>query len=133
MLKNKKKILIASRPTNKEFSGYYEFPGGKIKRGELMIEALFREIREELDISLNLSKTYYLKSYTVIQKKKKINLNFFMTTDWFGKIKNKENQNLEWITPNKLYEFKLLQTNSKFIRYLLQSIFPANDGNDITT
>ena len=41
MLKNKKKILIASRPTNKEFSGYYEFPGGKIKRGELMIEALF--------------------------------------------------------------------------------------------
>ncbi len=92
-----------------------------------MIEALFREVKEELDVNIDLNKTYFLKSYNVFQKRKKINLNFFMTTNWFGKVKNMENQKFKWITPNKLYQFKLLKTNEQFIKYLLQSIFPPNN------
>ena len=32
ILKKKDKILISSRPEQKEFSGFYEFPGGKVKK-----------------------------------------------------------------------------------------------------
>ena len=35
-----------------EFRGLYEFPGGKLEPGESPRQALLREIREELDLSL---------------------------------------------------------------------------------
>ena len=38
------KILIAKRPANKEYAGFWEFPGGKIKKGETLEEALKRKL-----------------------------------------------------------------------------------------
>lgn len=37
-----------------EFKGYYEFPGGKIEKGESSREALHREIEEELDCPIKI-------------------------------------------------------------------------------
>src|SRR5256712_12260910 len=44
--------LLAQRPASKVYSGYWEFPGGKIEPGEPVAEALRREIREELGIEI---------------------------------------------------------------------------------
>jgi mutator protein MutT len=44
--------LLAQRPHDKVYSGHWEFPGGKIEPGELVAEALKREIREELGIEI---------------------------------------------------------------------------------
>ena len=49
LFKNKR-VLIASRPPLKIFSGYFEFPGGKVEKGEFPLEALYRELKEELKI-----------------------------------------------------------------------------------
>src|SRR5882762_1509594 len=45
-------VLLAQRPSSKVYSGYWEFPGGKIEPGEPVAEALKREIREELGIEI---------------------------------------------------------------------------------
>jgi len=44
------KVLIARRKLGKSFSGYWEFPGGKIEPGENPLFALQRELLEELDM-----------------------------------------------------------------------------------
>ena len=45
-------LLIAERPPNKAWAGYWEFPGGKIEAGESHEAALLRELREELGLAL---------------------------------------------------------------------------------
>ncbi|MFC0035995.1 (deoxy)nucleoside triphosphate pyrophosphohydrolase [Cardiobacterium valvarum] len=46
-------LLIAERPPNKNWAGYWEFPGGKIEAGESHEAALIRELREELGLDLS--------------------------------------------------------------------------------
>ena len=45
-------FLICSRPKDKKFSGFWEFPGGKVEQGETKIKALEREINEELSVTI---------------------------------------------------------------------------------
>ena len=125
ILKKNEKILISSRPQNKIFSGFFEFPGGKINPNEFVIEALKREIYEELGVMIDLRSIFFLKSYQVIQRKKKIKLIFFLCLNWFGEIFSKELQEFKWISPLSLNEFKMLKSNDKIIDYLLSRSFPT--------
>lgn len=44
--------LMHRRPLNKQHGGLWEFPGGKVEKGETPRNALVRELREELGISV---------------------------------------------------------------------------------
>ena len=99
-------------------SGFFEFPGGKVKKGEFFIEALSREIFEELNVKLDLSKVRFLKTEIKYKKKKTIKLIFFDCKRWIGKIKNNEHQDIRWIYINEINNFKILESNKEFIRFL---------------
>ena len=45
-------LLLARRPSGKDLPDQWEFPGGKLEAGESEAEALVRELREELSLSL---------------------------------------------------------------------------------
>ena len=47
------RLLLASRPEGKPYSGYWEFPGGKLEPGETVAHALKRELHEELGIDIS--------------------------------------------------------------------------------
>lgn len=50
VLRKGEKILAYRRPMDKELGGRWEFPGGKMEDGETPEQALARELREELNI-----------------------------------------------------------------------------------
>ncbi len=49
------KILTARRKQGKHLSGYWEFPGGKIEKGESPEECLVRELYEEMGIVIRVN------------------------------------------------------------------------------
>jgi 8-oxo-dGTP diphosphatase len=46
------RVLIAQRPAHKQLGGLWEFPGGKVEPGESPEAALMRELKEELDVTV---------------------------------------------------------------------------------
>lgn len=66
IIKRNGKVLIGKRPINGILGGMWEFPGGKIEKGEDHNTALRREIAEELDVIVILKDAFgiYKHAYT---------------------------------------------------------------------
>ena len=52
-------FMICQRPAHKARGLLWEFPGGKIEPGETGPEALIRECREELGVTLSVGDVFY--------------------------------------------------------------------------
>ena len=108
------KILIAQRSNQKDHPLKWEFPGGKIKVNENPIEALKREIKEELSIDIKKSK--FLLDYQYdYQDIKKIHLYFYKIDEYVGKVKNIEHNQLLWTHCNDLEKVDLLDGDRMII------------------
>jgi 8-oxo-dGTP diphosphatase len=52
LLDSSGRLLITQRPAHKQLGGLWEFPGGKVEMGEAPEHALVRELKEELDLTV---------------------------------------------------------------------------------
>ena len=87
-------FLLASRPVGKPYAGYWEFPGGKIERGETLLQALERELREELDIH-DLQASFW-RACVVDYPHARVELQFCKVTQWQGMLRPCEGQQMAW-------------------------------------
>jgi len=108
LLKKKNKILITSRPKGKFLSGFYELPGGKLKKDESFVDCIKREIKEEINLQIYDSEIRNLDLITHKYKKTIIIMMVFMINRWKGKIRCNENQKIAWISSYEIRKFKFL-------------------------
>ncbi len=87
-------FLLAQRPAGKPYSGYWEFPGGKIERGEDARAALTRELREELGIEVREASPWITRVYAYTHAT--VRLHFFKVTAWDGEPQRLEDQDIRW-------------------------------------
>lgn len=59
---NEEKYFVTQRGYG-PFAGGWEFPGGKIEQGETKVEALIREIKEELDVRIEVKDFFHTVEY----------------------------------------------------------------------
>jgi 8-oxo-dGTP diphosphatase len=87
-------FLLAQRPPDKIWAGYWEFPGGKIEPGETARDALVRELREELGITVETAYPWLTRVFTYPHAT--VRLNFFRVTAWSGELHPHEGQEFSW-------------------------------------
>jgi len=97
--------LIVQRNKNKHLGLKWEFPGGKVESKETLEEALIREIKEELNITINVHQKIGEEEYK--DSKIYVTLHYFLCSHQSGTIKLNEHENFAWVNKKnfKKYEF----------------------------
>ena len=111
MIENNK--IFATQRGYGDFKDGWEFPGGKIEKGETPEEALIREIKEELDTTINVNK----KIDTVEQDYPNFHLsmNCFICNILEGDLVLKEHEASKWLSKDELYSVDWLPADKEII------------------
>lgn len=94
------KVLIAQRNKSKSLGGLWEFPGGKIEKGESQEQAIIREIKEELDMDIKPLQVFDEQTFEYPdQTIKLIALNCKMIGDHYVVL---EHEQVVWVYPDEM-------------------------------
>ena len=109
-------VLLGNRPAGKVWAGWWEFPGGKIEDGETPIQALQRELGEELGVQATEAYPWLVRTFDYPEKT--VKLNFFIVKLWQGEPVGREGQKLSWQNPSGLTVEPMLPANTPILSAL---------------
>lgn len=110
-------ILLGNRPADKPWPGWWELPGGKLEPGESVMQALARELHEELGIQIHTATPWvtYVHAYPTTT----VRLAFCRVTGWDGEPQGLEGQLLRWVPLTEALDVpKLLPATYPPLRWL---------------
>lgn len=88
-------FLLAQRPDGKPYSGWWEFPGGKLEANETALQALARELHEELGITLVTATPWVTLTHSYTHAT--VRLHFCRVSQWLSEPQGREGQALQWV------------------------------------
>jgi 8-oxo-dGTP diphosphatase len=111
------KILIGQRRKTDSHGLKWEFPGGKVERGETPAGALARELEEELGIQARIGReigrhTHYYPRRATIQ------LHFYAVKEFGGEPQSIAFETIVWESPERLASYDFLDGDLDFIKRL---------------
>lgn len=110
------RFLLAQRPPEKAYAGYWEFPGGKIEDGESAAAALSRELHEELGIDAGTAYPWIIREFDYPHAA--VRLHFFRVRTWRGEPHGREAQAVAWQRLDALEVGPLLPANGPVLKAL---------------
>lgn len=112
------RILVTQRPTDDMLGGLWEFPGGKCEPGETLAECLVREIREELDVEVEVGEPLAVirHAYTHFR----ITLHAFRCRIVRGEPRCLDCAALRWVSPQQLSELPMSVADRRIARRLTE-------------
>ena len=122
LIDNNDQILISKRPKKKHLSDYWEFPGGKVEKNETPESAIIREVKEELNVNINNKCIAPLSFSEFDYKTFQLLLLLYVCRRWEGEPMSMEKNEIKWVKPNMLRQFKMPPADDSLI-YSLQDLF----------
>jgi 8-oxo-dGTP diphosphatase len=114
-----KRVLIAQRPKGKAMAGLWEFPGGKVERGERPETTLIRELREEIGITVSEACLAPLTFASHAYHDFHLLMPLYICRRWEGDVIAREGQKLAWVRANKLRDYKMPPADLPLIPHLI--------------
>lgn len=120
LLRRDNRFLICQRPSHKARPLQWEFVGGKVEPGETLQQALIRECREELDITVAVQDvfTQVIHEYPDIS----IRLTLLSCTLPEGEPKLLEHVAMAWITPDQIPDFDFCPADRQMLDSILHRL-----------
>ena len=113
------KFMICQRPAHKSRGLLWEFVGGKVEPGETKEQALIRECREELAITLDVGHAFMdvVHEYPDLT----VHLTLFHAKIQEGIPQKLEHNDIRWITVDEINHFELCPGDEEMLKSLKQA------------
>ena len=110
---DKDKFMICQRPENKARALLWEFVGGKVEEGETKEQALIRECREELAVTLSVGEFFMevVHEYPDIT----VHLTLFNAVISEGVPQKLEHNDIRWITVSEIEKFEFCPADEEIL------------------
>ena len=110
------RFLACQRPANKARALLWEFVGGKLEQGETLQEALIRECREELDITVEPGEVFMevIHEYPDLT----VRLTLFNAVIAEGTPKALEHTDIRWITTGEIDSLDFCPADEEILKKL---------------
>jgi len=112
------KVLVARRRMGAHLGGLWEFPGGKIERGETAREALRRELAEELAVGVRVGPLWGILPHRYPERD--VRLHFLFAWIARGEPRAVAAEELLWATPTELAELPFPGADRPLVAALLR-------------
>jgi mutator protein MutT len=113
LIKKGDKFLLVRRPLNKKRGGLWEFPGGKVEKGETLEEAIKRELKEELDIEVRVKGVLSEVKYNYPEGEIEL---YLLEVESNEEPKLKEAIEKKWVSLEETKELELCPADRELIR-----------------
>jgi 8-oxo-dGTP diphosphatase len=112
------KFMICQRPANKARGLLWEFVGGKVEPGETREQALVRECREELAVTLSVGNIFMdvIHVYPDIT----VHLTLFHAAIAEGIPQKLEHEDIRWITPKEIPEYDFCPADEEILKKITE-------------
>ena len=114
---DKDNFMICQRPATKSCALLWEFVGGKVEPGETKEQALIRECREELNITLSVGDVFteVVYEYPDIT----VHLTLFNAEISEGVPELLEHNDLKWITPSQIPNYNFCPADKEILEKII--------------
>jgi|GEM_PF-139489 len=116
------KVLIAQRKEGQHLAGFWEFPGGKIEKGESSEESLIREFQEEFEVKIEVLRFFMENTHHYEQKS--VSISALIIRYVSGDFQLHAHDELQWIVPEELLHFKIAPADIPIAEKIISEFQP---------
>jgi len=127
LIRDNGKLLVCQRKRGTSFAMMWEFPGGKVKLGETLKQALGRELEEELGTQATIGSEVYRTQHRYAEMSEPIELIFFQAELDPKSVRNLVFEEILWREPSSLPELNFLPADQELIEKLASGTLLSGD------
>lgn len=113
------KFMICQRPAHKGNGLLWEFVGGKVEAGETLQEALIRECKEELNVTVSVGDIFAEADH--VYPDIAVHITFFNAKIVEGTPEKLEHNDIRWISPKEIPNYDFCAADVDMLKKIMEN------------